>query len=830
MALNNPKRFGLNVLSFFADVENKNLSLQNINLPPLDIAVILGSGDAGATRNDWISFARLVSPLHKTLDRFDKDSAQFEGLLRTRAGADGSLFGNLKINGSLSGNAIRYRYVEGTGGSSSVRIADISTSRVSAWSSSDPKATNADPAVQAEAKISYGARVGITTGGELKFGTQAASVSGPRLQTTLVPQVKEFASEVPTHKIETSIGTLYAMKGIPIILKGFFRNLNATIKIQNSTPFIPASWKIVETRNASAYSNFRDQGGTTSTINYRSSVSRERFIQIYYNPDRILDISVTSANIRSLPAVKFKNATRIEFSYNQLREFPDINFIAPDIEELLLRRNPFYLSEFENERKLQNTGYTSGATTGTVLDKIPTNLKRLYLEGTFYGSITQNIIANRFTGLTVFDVGRGSGAYFHPDTADSSSTMPNVPNTIETYNIQSNDFRSIDNTASGTGNTFNVKQLTNVINLRLGGNYYLSDNGFSISTNNNVLVTLTTNSTALPLPTGLIGKIAFKTFEGTYMRNAGKLVNLEGGNSVSYVFDNCPALERIALYASQLSDSRFPIFTNPSLTHLDLRYTNIKGGAPDGTETFVIPRETFQFTTQLRNLYIDSNKLLTSPINSDALTDIGELYYFWYRSYGRTTGGLPSFSGNPKLTYVWMHHNNFTSGVAPNFAANPQIYYVRLSNNKLGGSIPTYRNLSKLYYLFLQDNNFTGIGEFENLPRLRYLYVHNNSIQGEIPDLSECPRLYYLIMFNNNFTSYKSGSFKELYNIRYIDLSNNNLSEQAVEKIIEDLYDNYNAVNRGRITLNLRGCGAPSESALELITILKSKGWNITHD
>ena len=109
----------------------------------------------------------------------------------------------------------------------------------------------------------------------------------------------------------------------------------------------------------------------------------ERFIQIYYNPDRILDISITSANIRSLPAVKFKNATRIEFSYNQLREFPDINFIAPDIDELLLRRNPFYLSEFENERKLQNTGYTSGATTGTVLDKIPTNLKRLYLEGTF---------------------------------------------------------------------------------------------------------------------------------------------------------------------------------------------------------------------------------------------------------------------------------------------------------------------------------------------------------------------------------------------------------------------------------------------------------------
>ena len=138
-------------------------------------------------------------------------------------------------------------------------------------------------------------------------------MSGPRLQTTLVPQVKEFASEVPTHKIETSIGTLYAMKGIPIILKGFFRNLNATIKIQNSTPFIPASWKIVETRNANAYSNFSNQGGTTSTINYRSSVSRERFIQIYYNPDRILDISVTSANIRSLRQLSLKMRRELSF-------------------------------------------------------------------------------------------------------------------------------------------------------------------------------------------------------------------------------------------------------------------------------------------------------------------------------------------------------------------------------------------------------------------------------------------------------------------------------------------------------------------------------------
>ena len=51
----------------------------------------------------------------------------------------------------------------------------------------------------ARISISYGARVGITTGGTLKFGTQstAATAAGSRIQTSIVPQAKEFPSEFP---------------------------------------------------------------------------------------------------------------------------------------------------------------------------------------------------------------------------------------------------------------------------------------------------------------------------------------------------------------------------------------------------------------------------------------------------------------------------------------------------------------------------------------------------------------------------------------------------------------------------------------------------------
>jgi len=168
MALRNPKLFGLNVLTLFADVENKNAALQAINLPPLDIEVIAGSANAGASRNDWVCFSRLSVPLHETLDRYYRDSEQYNGILQKRAGTDSTLFGNLSINGALSGSAIRYRYIDGTGTGATVKIADISTSRISAWSSSDSRATSTDLVEQAKATISYGARVGITTGGSLQ--------------------------------------------------------------------------------------------------------------------------------------------------------------------------------------------------------------------------------------------------------------------------------------------------------------------------------------------------------------------------------------------------------------------------------------------------------------------------------------------------------------------------------------------------------------------------------------------------------------------------------------------------------------------------------------
>ena len=228
-----------------------------------------------------------------------------------RAGTDNILFGNLTINGALSGNAIRYRYIKGLGTNSrTIGIADISTSRVSSWSSS------ASPVI-ATSPISYGARVGIKAGSALQFGTPA-SPSQTRLKTSITPTAKEFDSEFPTSEITTTITDLsgstqtvklYAMKGIPLIFRGFFRNLDASIVLTGLLNGTPASWKVVETGNANNYVNFANQGGQTSSIAFRSSRSRERNLQFYYNPDYINRITIQSSGIDTLPVTKLNSLT-----------------------------------------------------------------------------------------------------------------------------------------------------------------------------------------------------------------------------------------------------------------------------------------------------------------------------------------------------------------------------------------------------------------------------------------------------------------------------------------------------------------------------------------
>jgi len=899
MALTNPKLFGLNVRTLLADVRNKNAAIQNLGLNPLDLEIIKGSTNAGMSRFDWISFSRLSTPIYRVLDRLSNESETFNGILLNRAGTDQTLFGNLDINGSLSGSAIRYRYRDftqnitlGNFGSPAYRIADISTSRVSAWSSSDSRANDSDFNIQKLARISYGARVGVIQNGKLEFGNQSTSTSDgitsypgpagkPRLQTTITPEAKEFPSEVPTSKIKCNINGkevfLYAMKGIPLVFKGFFRNVDAEASVDAS--ITRASWKIVETANENLYTNYVNKDSSTSSISYRSPISRERFIKLYKNPNEIFSVTIRSANLRELPATKLSVCTNLDFAYNQLKTFPNFSFIAPSLQTLSIMRNPFYLSDIESERTLN----------AVVLEKIPTTLTTLNIEGTFYRSIERNIISARLFKLQSFNCGRGGGAYFHQDTRNNSGTpptevringgsattgsdkgsdafCPDMPNTVTNYNIKGNDFRSVDNNAIPAGGTakdsngidvtypngsFSYKKLPDLVSLDISSNTSLSDGAHSLASADSIS-SINYSATSVAIPDNLIGKTSLTSFSSTNnsgssdIANNRSLLNSSGG----YKFDGCSSLSEVSFYQTNLGAINFPSkFTNTSLSSLDLRYTSIKGGKPgvnDNLQEYVIYAETFKDAVELKNLYVDSGNLgVNFPtgknrIHPDAFMFNPKLYYIWYRSYDKTTGDISQlFNSNPALQYIWMQSNKF-NGTIPNFVANPNIHYVNLQYNQLTGSIPAFKNLNNLRYLYLQNNNLTGIGKPESLPNLETYQAPNNNISGQIPDFSGCNNIRSISLRNNQITSYKVGAFAKIYSVNFIDVKFNHLSQTDLDNILIDLHKNWNTTKRGGVSINIKNQtvndpnasnnGAqifPTEAGFSKARILVANGWSI---
>ena len=64
-----------------------------------------------------------------------------------------------------------------------------------------------------------------------------------------------------------------------------------------------------------------------------------------------------------------------------------------------------------------------------------------------------------------------------------------------------------------------------------------------------------------------------------------------------------------------------------------------------------------------------------------------------------------------------------------------------------------------------------------------------------------------------------------------MDISNNELSSQALEQIIEDLYSNYTTTPRGGVTVNITnamvsGADLP-DPTLDLIILLRAASWTI---
>ena len=127
---------GLNVQLAMNDFDNAAQSLINLGLDQRDLALISGlSSSASVEQQEIHTVAGLVVDQKKELAALARSSTTVGGLLNSLRDKGQPLDFNLEIDNQINAAAIKYNYLDFSNPTGNPKIADISTSRVSSWSS-----------------------------------------------------------------------------------------------------------------------------------------------------------------------------------------------------------------------------------------------------------------------------------------------------------------------------------------------------------------------------------------------------------------------------------------------------------------------------------------------------------------------------------------------------------------------------------------------------------------------------------------------------------------------------------------------------------------------
>jgi hypothetical protein len=841
MAFESLVYYGFKATNNLSDVINSDLAIKRLTLDIGDLDIIRGAASIrGASREDLVAVSGLDRDIYKTIDRYIGDSSRYKEILDQSAGSDSTLRGNLRVNGAVGGSAVRYKFLNKS--TDEIKFADISTSRVSAWSSTTNPTAESDP-------IFYGSQVRINS----NSGGVGGTVTTDKLTWGQIAQPKLFDAEVPTHKITTTINgntvKLYAMKSIPLKLDGYFRNFNGIVQISPSGS-LRVSWRIINLADSTDEQRYANIGTTSgSTLTYRNVRGAPRRIEIYYPPDNFRSITLTSAGISSLPPAALTNLTLLNLSQNEFKDTPNFKVFSPTLQNLNLFRNNLYLAEAPSLRKFNES----------VASKLPATITSLNMASTFFGSITcvnssgvvvtpnsagsKSVIEHALPNLVTLNLSRTTGPYFTPDDYDNLNHLPSIPITCENYYVSNNDFRRIPTT--GVTDRINLK------NFDVDGNVSLENS--SLSFFSFALETVNLSSTQLPIP-NLSNRVALRSFNYVYggYNTITSPFYTNNANEESYKFVSCNSLESLNVFASTATGFIPKFKGNANLSFVDMYAAqNLTGGRPNNGEhgysngsTHVMYKDTFSDAKNISFFRVLSYNLLSGKGFEDGtFKNLRNLYYLFWYSYFRTGSGatvnLPDIASCSNLQYFIMPVNNF-SGSVPSFVSNDSIYYVDLAYNQLSGPVPQFTNKFNFAYLFLHNNQLSSFTGFNNTTNLIFVYLQNNVITGAIPFLSDnAPSLTRLYLFNNQFSTYEVGSFEQLTRIQVIDVSNNGLAQTDLNSIIDDLYKNYQLAPRRGVSINLRGqsrapgynpssLGSEREQEIrEKIDFLVASGWTI---
>lgn len=792
MAIKKTNFYGLNISKTFTDIPNTASAVTNLGLDEKDLEKINGIADNGGTKTDVQSMSELDQYLSRSITAYSKEVNSYEEILSNSADPSKKLRGNLTVSGIIGGSALKYQYYDGV--TNTIKIADISTSRTSSWS------TTVDQAViPTTTPIQYGLEVevgGDIVANELEIFKEVRPVIFPD-------------SELPTHKLRVLMDgnnvLWYVMKNLPLIFEGEFRSLDATCELTEAGN---VSWRIFYIDNELLSLNFENQGGVTnkSTLNIADTLTRRKNIEIYHNPDKYRLISLPNCGIQSLPNATIDNLIELDLTNNSINTFPDVNFFAPALSILKISKNNFTLGDDANLRTFN----------ADVVAKIPAALSELYIGSCFSGPIPDITVLSG-TSLLVMDFSTSSFLKF-------SGSMPVPPPTIQDYIMTGNTFTGIIPTE--VLNAVNLSVL--IISSSVVENSVINELPLQSMLLTNV--DLSGNMLAIP---DLSNRVLLKIFKHSSTKRPDfdpdqrSTLVTNGGD---WKFTNCSALEELTIENHNVKGFLPAKFLgNTSLKQISMFGTDLTGVSAN--YTFDIN----MFDDCLLTLYSFEYSSATNgvkPIHPNTFTGLINLVKLEVEgSYDTETGdkningNLPLIGDLVSLERIVFTVSQLTGNIWSSIANNPNIDLINLSSNELTGPAPAWVS-SSLRYFYADFNNLTSFSQI-TAPNLVRLHLHFNAMTGDIPDLSNMVNLTYLWANNNQLTGYTAGSFTTMAALQRLDLSFNNLGSGAINQIITDLYDNYEANPRTGVTINLAGNDSPDSTAAERISFLASNGWSV---
>ncbi|CAL5336836.1 unnamed protein product [Camellia sinensis] len=266
----------------------------------------------------------------------------------------------------------------------------------------------------------------------------------------------------------------------------------------------------------------------------------------------------------------------------------------------------------------------------------------------------------------------------------------------------------------------------------------------------------------------------------------------------------------------------------PSLTHLNLSYSNFTGRIPSKIchlsklvsldlsylkYPVRLEQHTFnmllQNLTQLRELHLDwlniSSPLPHALLNLSSLTSLSlcncqlrgkfseNIFHFpnlrelhvWRNP--DLTGKLPYFNATSSLQFLGLGDISFSGQLPESISNLKALNILYLFNCNLSGSIPaSVWNLTKITDLDFSSNSFSGQipSSISNLATLRGLYLCGNNLNGQIPDsLGNMSQLTNLYLFRNNLNGQIPDSLGNMSQLTNLYLFGNNLSGQIPDSL-----------------------------------------------